>query len=309
MFQHLYIFLILIVACKGNNVHSFSPTSVYLIDKGLLDCENGTLLSTTVCIPEGYLIGEVPDKPTVVETKIEINNIREVNNKKMRLTLDFYQELKWIDNRIKTALAPNSFSVLNNNLINKIWKPDLWIKNLCDFNLHSVLEPTGGLLITNKVICESDECGETERKGDTIVAYNMEAEATIYCNFEFLQYPMDTQYCDFEMDGSYPYPNIIELLFKAGQFGITNKNSNVDDFAIQINFKNNQTGMHSKIHLKRYILPFVIKYYLPSIAIITVSLISFLISVYSIPARVALLVTQFLTLTNILIAQQVNGQL
>ena len=91
--------------------------------------------------------------------------------------------------------------------------------------------------------------------------------------------------------------------------GITNKNSNVDDFAIQINFKNNQTGMHSKIHLKRYILPFVIKYYLPSIAIITVSLISFLISVYSIPARVALLVTQFLTLTNILIAQQVNGKL
>ena len=63
--------------------------------------------------------------------------------------------------------------------------------------------------------------------------------------------------------------------------------------------------MHSTIKLGRCILPFIIKYYLPCIAIITVSLINFLISVSSIPARVALLVTQFLTLTNILIAQQV----
>ena len=119
---------------------------------------------------------------------------------------------------------------------------------------------------------------------------------------------MDTQYCNFVMDGSYPYRDIIELRFEVGHFGYTNKNANIDEFDIEISFddNSNQTGMHSRIKMKRHLLPFIIKYYLPCIAIITVSLINFLISIYSIPARVALLVTQFLTLTNILIAQQVN---
>ena len=51
-----------------------------------LDCEKGTLLSKSVCVPEGYLQGEVPKAPTVVSTKLEINNIREINDKMMRIT-------------------------------------------------------------------------------------------------------------------------------------------------------------------------------------------------------------------------------
>ena len=136
----------------------------------------------------------------------------------------------------------------------------------------------------------------------------MEAQATIYCNFHFLNYPMDTQNCEFVMDGSYPYPDIVEFSLELGVFGVTNKHANTDEFEIDIKFneKGNQTGINSVITLDRNILPYVIKYYLPCIAIIIVSLISFLISLSSIPARVALLVTQFLTLTNVLIAQQVN---
>ena len=54
-------------------------------------CSNGTLLSSSVCIPRGYIKGEAPKGPTIVSTKIEINNIREVNDKKMRITIDFYK--------------------------------------------------------------------------------------------------------------------------------------------------------------------------------------------------------------------------
>ena len=306
VWNYLKTLLIGVIFGQDESAHGLSSSfsSVYMIEIESLDCQNGTLLSRSVCVPEGYLKGEAPDNPTLVKTMMEINNIREVNNKKMRLTLDFYQELQWIDNRIRTSLSAEDTSVLNNYLIDNIWKPDLWIKNLCDFKLQSVLEPTSGLLITSKEMCYSQNCTQKDIKRNTVISYNIEAEATIYCNFKFMNFPMDTQYCDFVMDGSYPYP-IIELKFELGQFGITNQNSNVDDFAIEITFKNNQTGMHSTIKLERCILPFIIKYYLPCIAIITVSLINFLISVSSIPARVALLVTQFLTLTNILIAQQV----
>ena len=136
----------------------------------------------------------------------------------------------------------------------------------------------------------------------------MEALATIYCNFDFLNYPMDTQQCEFLMDGAYPYPNIVDFTFELGIFGVTNENANTDDFGIEIMFKQNinTTGINSVIKLERKILPFLVKYYLPCIAIIIVSLHSFLISMDSIPARVGLLATQFLTLTSILIASQVT---
>ena len=279
-------------------------------DKGdrNFNCENGTLLSTSVCVPNGYLKGEVPETPTVVKTKIEINNIREIDDRKMRLTLDFYQELKWIDNRILTKPTKNGVSVLNNNLINHIWKPDLWIKNIFDFKLHGVLEPTAGLGITQEDVCEVGSCQDQDGISNTVVTYNLEAQATIYCNFRFLNFPMDTQYCDFVMDGSYPYPNIVDFSFELGLFGVTNEHANTDAFVLDVQFndKTNQSGIQGTIKMERALLPYTVKYYLPCVAIIIVSLISFLISVSSIPARVALLVTQFLTLTNVLIAQQVK---
>ena len=261
-------------------------------------CINGTLLSSYVCIPWGYIKGEAPRLPTIVSTTIEINNIREVNDKKMWITIDFYQELFWRDDRITTVLGSNGSSVLNNNLINRIWKPDLWIKNLFDFKLRGVLEPTGGFTIKDKTY---------DNKRSTWILYNMEAQATIYCNFNFLKYPMDTQFCEFIIDAAYPQPDVVNVIFKLGLFGVTNNNFNLDDFAINVTFKNEtgQTGINSIIKLERQCLPFIIRYYLPCIAIITVSLMNFLISVDSIPARTSLLVTQFLTLTNILIAQQV----
>ena len=278
-------------------------------DRYPFDCENGTLLSSTVCVPNGYLKGEVPEIPTIVKTRIEVNNVLEVNDKKMRITLDFYQDLIWTDNRLITNLSKNGFSVLNNDLISQIWMPDLWIKNLFDFKLLGVLKPTTGLIITvEENSCGHSNCSKQDRsRYNTVVTYNMEAQATIHCNFHFINYPLDTQHCEFLMDGSYPYPNIVDLSFELGLFGVTNQNMNIDDFTVDIRFedKENQTGIHSTIKLQRCLLPFVIKYYLPCIAIITVSLISFLISVDSTPARVGLLVTQFLTLINILIAMQV----
>ena len=58
----------------------------------------------------------MPKRPTDVITSFEINNIREVNDKEMRITIDFYQELIWIDNRIKTNIPTNESIVLNNEL-------------------------------------------------------------------------------------------------------------------------------------------------------------------------------------------------
>ena len=303
--QLCFINLISLLVC--DILHLTKAVESLVNSENLLDCNNGILLSQNICLPSGYLEGEVPEKPTIVTTRIEINNIREVNDKKMRITLDFYQELLWVDNRIRTNLQADEVSVLNSKMINRLWKPDLWIKNLFDFKLHGLLEPTSGLLIAMKEYCSNLNCTSNEAKKNLIVTYNMEAQASIYCNFHFVNYPMDTQHCEFVMDGSYPYPNILELSLELGLFGETNHHSNTDDFVIEVTFdyKGNRSGIHSSIKLERRILPFIIRYYLPCFAIVMVSFIGFIISMDSIPARVALLVTQFLTQTNILIAQQV----
>jgi hypothetical protein len=57
--------------------------------------------------------------------------------------------------------------------------------------------------------------------------------------------------------------------------------------------------------MERKMAPFVMKYYLPAAAIVTVSQMSFLISPSQLPGRVALLVTLFLVLTNVFTRQQV----
>ena len=61
------------------------------------------------------------------------------------------------------------------------------------------------------------------------------------------------------------------------------------------------------ITMKRVQQPYLLKYYLPCIAIVTVTQISFYIPPDAIPGRIALLVTQFLTLTNLFISEQVRN--
>ena len=60
------------------------------------------------------------------------------------------------------------------------------------------------------------------------------------------------------------------------------------------------------IEMHRFLQPFFMHYYAPCILIILVTHASFIIPPDCIPGRVALLATQFLTLVNIFINQQVN---
>ena len=63
-----------------------------------------------------------------------------------------------------------------------------------------------------------------------------------------------------------------------------------------------------QIKLQRLVRPYVNQYFLPCISIVLVSFISFVVPLTAIPGRVALVVTQCLTLTNIFIYQRVRKQ-
>ena len=75
-------------------------------------------------------------------------------------------------------------------------------------------------------------------------------------------------------------------------------------FDENINNGNNTIGV--KLEMTRRLKPFFLKYYVPAVAIVIVSEISFLIPVVAIPGRIGLLVTMFLTLTNLFIYNMVS---
>ena len=274
--------------------------------KDNVNCPGGRLLSSSICLPNGYRKGELPKIPLEINTAIQVNNIRNVDDKKMTVSLEFHPQFIWADSRIVTNFTEKelkSGSVLNNNNLELIWKPDLLIENLCKFELHSVLEDLSGLAIGNGLALGL--------KNETVIWYEFSAMAVIYCNFDFARFPMDQQSCNFTIGTTYPSTGTVIFTFHSDSdaFNFGKDTQTTDDFSLQIdkaigNMDNN-TKFGFTIKMNRLLQPFIMECYLPCVAIVIVSKISFLIPLDSVPGRVALLVTQFLTLTNICIHQQV----
>ena len=270
-----------------------------------MDCPGGTLLSSKICIPHDYRKGELPKMPVKINTAISINNIREIDDKKMTVSLEIHPQLIWADHRILTNFTDEERKkgiVLNIIYSHYIWKPDLFIENLSSFKRHSILEEISGFAIGNGLTLGM--------KNETIVWYEFSAKASIYCNFVFFRYPMDEQQCNFTVGSTYPISGAIVFTFHSSVFHFSNSTRSTDEFDLDIinvdgNGENN-TNFGFTIRMNRRLQPFILAVYLPCITIIIVTHISFIIPIDAVPGRIGLLVTQFLTLTNICIHQQVR---
>ena len=134
------------------------------------------------------------------------------------------------------------------------------------------------------------------------------------CNFDFSNYPLDDQNCNFRMvlydvnvtfydhlfmDYGFPALKEIEMQgFKITKTLVGSVYIDLDSFIPYSAF-----GIEFKI--KRIIKPYLMQYYIPCFTIVVVSFLSFVVPISAIPGRVGLVVTQFLTLTTIFIHQKV----
>ena len=299
-------------------------------------------LSERVCLGEDYLRADVPlamksknkwmpMKSIIVNCESEIVTVRDIDDKKQTVTFDMSIHLQWRDDRIKVNPPSvveddekflGSWHILDSNQIDKIWNPDLTIYNMSSFKRLSILNPTNGFL---KIHSKLD---------NILVDYIFNAEVTIWCEFLYVDYPMDEQRCELRM-GSISYGRNLEFVLWTKVPGIAYHDSEfnspppetfdmkgfhmtaqkmTDNFTY-CNGKNIEEIKLCKakhlqhvvfdIRMKRSFQPFFMHYYAPCIAIVVVTQASFIIPPDCIPGRVALLVTQFLTLVNIFIDQQV----
>ena len=268
---------------------------------------SGTLLEKGACVTKNYRNFISPQEGgTKVISTIEYERIREVDAKKQTISIDILLKLRWFDPNIRMKYAEKikvkeSIS-LRSKKMDIIWIPDLYIWNMT--SVKPKLE--WAMLKRSRILTTRGNMKERKEKHGAYIELRYEVKTTIYCKFKYGLYPMDTQKCSVRIGGDSDQANFVLNDEKKNYHMPTSYTAVGLNMDITFFEENNDDGKQSvgfKVEMSRLISPFMMKYYIPCIAIVLVSEIGFLVPLSAIPGRVALLVTQFLTLINLFIFQ------
>ena len=248
---------------------------------------------------------------STVYTDVMNYQIRDINVKDRTITIDMSLSMIWMDSRIfshepeiATLSAEASGYEIYPGATSSIWKPHLPIFNLSDYKAFG-----DSIYMTSlKTIRSNYFDGKFCIRGP-MLKYELEAKVSFYCDFDLSNYPLDRSLCELRIGG-----RSSNMAFKWS--ADTNKAPSsrifqVSDITADVSLANVGHGISTKgkigfdIRITRSLKPFILKYYIPCIAIVIMSQLSFLIPLDSLPGRVGLVVTQFLTLMSLFIQQMV----
>ena len=277
---------------------------------------SGNLLAKGACVNYEYRRYLVPEKGiTKVYSTIEEQKVRSVDVMKETVSIDYTLTLRWMDPGIKTNLSQTDKQsggiVFDKDNMGLIWTPDLYIYNLSTFtsNVDATQVKSLKILTTNEFNQEYTKTNNVKQDTRTVIELKLEVKSTVYCKFDFSAYPMDKQTCQPRFGSASLGATFIlydpnQIFHNSINYQAANLDITVIFFDGNVNSGHNVVGLN--IQMTRFVKPFVMKYYLPCITIVLVSQLSFIIPPSAIPGRVALLVTVFLTLTNLYIQQLVS---
>ncbi|XP_022688119.1 glycine receptor subunit alpha-3-like isoform X3 [Varroa jacobsoni] len=208
--------------------------------------------------------------------------------------MDIYLRQSWNDKRLNLSrFGINTTVALNGeDLMEKIWKPDLFFRNVKRAAFHRVTVPNMLVRIAP----------------DGQVLYSMRLTLSLACVMVFRYYPLDTQKCNVIL-GAYAQtidqtriswqehkPIVIESPIELPEFDLTGHTHG--SFTRSVD-----TGTFSFLNvtltLARQNGYHLIQTYLPTFLIVTISWVSFWLNIDATPARVTLGVTTLLTMTTV----------
>ena len=269
-----------------------------------------------VCVTKHFNPGNHP-KHALLRVMFYDTKIVNIDDKKKTITLDFVSNMFWEDERIMAFFPHNTPLIELPPLMAEepptIWTPFqyMYIPNLRSrrYLTDPYMMHLGLLTIdsANQLIDNAMFLGDFP-----IVFAVINWSLTISCPFNSSNFPFDKSTC----------PLVIRFRSIDASFGTSKisaieavEQTDMDGFKIglsQIGTINtswgsiNITQMRVDIILERQVSKYIYQYYMPCIAIVIATSFSFIIPLSAIPGRVALIVTQFLTLTNIFINQMVS---
>ena len=254
------------------------------------------------CVPISYDANRSPNPDAVTNVYVSFNyqKLVEVNEVDKIITVETKISIIWEDHRIKTTQKDNNsyIKLAPDVILPKVWIPMAFhtsnvkmVRQILDPFLYTELR----LFLNNRISSNS-----------TALNLTVEHRTTLYCDFELKQFPFDTQKCQVHSVTRDPDRLQVWLYDPQNQSLHSTKSYETAGFTVLVCFSNFTNGVGFDVELKRLVLPYIFQYYLPCISIVLVSFISFIVPLSSLPGRIGLIVTQFLTLTNIFIHQIVS---
>ena len=247
-----------------------------------------------------------------VHTIIKNYTIREIDERKNTVTIDLSLKLIWMDFRIFSHRAKHESEEekemgysISTKAANEIWKPELPVHDLADHKKFKDSFNMISLRIQRKHYIYDDDCIY-----GPILNYEIDVKPSFYCNFDLSNYPLDKSHCKFRVGGS--VSNIAFKLFQ--QRSERAKTFEISDMTVSASLAEDYENIQTKtslgldIEIQRHLKPYLLKYYIPCIMIVLISHLSFIIPLNALPGRVALVVTLFLTLTNLFIQELVSAR-
>ena len=319
----LYVVLLvrMVSTIEENNITS---TSDHLKNKfGCLPPEKWTVMTSSssfvdvICISTDYKTNDEPKEIALdpILMSIDKSAIVNIDEKKNAITMELWMSYTWVDERIKVVFSdsadiiflPSSTTEEKTN----IWTP---FQHLEIWGLRErkyISDPT-----ILKVSLLSDKAANAVKQVNmnnsvpyitSAVRSQISWIVTVPCSYDLSDFPFDVQKCRLAMSLPFNW-NLTILNDQTHIFTYVNHgfeiNSRIYDESGGLAWHSLAFGV--EVALKRQLSRYVYQYYLPSIIIVLASSVSFIIPLSAIPGRVALMGTQFLTLTNIFLNQMVN---
>ncbi|KAL3319596.1 hypothetical protein Ciccas_001728 [Cichlidogyrus casuarinus] len=231
-----------------------------------------------------------PKDSLKVTVNIQIIAITQVDVRKMEYTMDLYLRQEWTDPRLAWKKIESlkylnyDKKIVSSKIRQKAWLPDLFFRNGKEGNVHTMtslnsmtrVNSDGGLLWSQKITMR------------------------FACMMHLQSFPMDSQLCYINI-GSYGYEvSHLKFDWRSKSPVQTRENVSIAEFATPKRFNTfdctgkalTSTGAYSCLNvtfvLSRELGSWLTSTYLPSILIVSVSWLSFWISLDAVPARVTL---------------------
>ena len=280
-------------------------------------------ITKDTCITDDYLTGEQPEKDSFIPLlAVDFGTTAlRINEKEKTLEVDIKMELIWEDTRIRSYSTDEQdlrrLPLIRKNTPSYMWIPPFEIKRVKELKyLHDPIMYNYVELVPSMMIKKDKQ--NTYPINSTLTRVFIEWHVTVSCNFDYLRYPSDNQSCPIEMYIWYANVTLHDRnslvdtnsIYKGTERIVEMQGFTITKDLVYASYGDESNyGRYSKFgynfRMERHVEPYILQYYIPCFGIVLVSFFSFVVPISATPGRIGLIVTQFLTLTNLFIHQRV----
>ena len=254
-------------------------------------------------IPEDYQphmrpLDKNEEMPLQVVAALNLRNIVDISETSQQITLETSLKLYWTDKNIKIKKNVTKFDgndkgqdyiVMDHRFAKDIWIPDIFIDQSINIRVPNFYtRPASIRVYTN-----------------SLIRFNSRFNFDVACPMNFKNYPVDDQTCEIIFESFSYKPTQMNITWDSWKEAHTDPKVELAQFKYHIHrepYVTNQysekfAGLKLNIHLVRQIDFHLGQTFLPSIVFVTLGYLVLFLPAEAVPARIALGMMTFLTLT------------